>query len=60
MGHAPLVIPWHEVALIEDKKAWYGRLVHYVLGAEERVPLAIRGALADKIEAARQLNFPVG
>jgi len=59
MGHASLVIPWHEIALIEVKRAWYGDWTKYVVGAEERIPMTIPARLADRIEQARRENFPI-
>ncbi len=58
IGHPPLLLPWHEVALRKQGKILWVPYVELTLGREEQIPFRIRGTLADKLKSAAGLNWP--
>jgi len=57
-GHPPLLIPWHEVLMVGEKKTFGIALTQLKLGREEAVPFTIRKSLAQEIQAAAGANWP--
>jgi hypothetical protein len=58
-GHPPLFVPWSEISVAKRWKFLFVRQVKLVLGREEQIPLVISGRLADRIQGAAGVSWPV-
>lgn len=58
-GHPSLLLPWHEVSVRKRWKMVVFRYVELTLGREEQISLRISGRLADRIQAAAGVNWPL-
>ena len=52
-GHAPLFVPWAEIAFVGSQRGDFFNSVGFRLGRKEQVALVMPQKLADKIHAAR-------
>jgi hypothetical protein len=57
-GHPPLLVPWHEISVLGEKKTFGVPLTQISLGREEAVPFTIRKSLVQEIQAAAGANWP--
>jgi hypothetical protein len=56
--HPPLLIPWNEIK-VSKQKGWIFEQEVFTLGHELRIPLRIRVALAEKLQASAGTSWPV-
>jgi len=52
IGHAPLLLPWHEVSIRRDWQVLNFRYLELTLGREEQIPFRVNGRLADRLRTA--------
>ena len=58
MGMPQLLIPWREIQAGKTTGVWIFKTSQLLLGAEERIKLAIRPALMDELSTAAGSNWP--
>lgn len=59
IGHSPLLVPWSEISVRRRGKVLFFCYVELALGRDAQIPFRISGALADRIQSAAGLNWPV-